>query len=394
MQRALAFALLAKGQTLLSNVSWSDDCVAASNIITQLGAKVKQLSAKQLLIDSDGLAPLSSDIRCGESGLALRLFAMLAALCNQKMTMQGRGSLLKRPIDFFEKNLPLFGVEARTANGYLPMSLNGELLHADVQLSGAEGSQYITGLLVALSQVSGRSRIRVQNLTSRPYIDLTISMMRDFGVHIAEPAPNEFIIEGIQTFRAQPYSVEGDWSGAAFWLVAGALNGSITVKGLDDNSVQGDKAILEALKQAGAHITTTPEGLLVQKNKLKGFAFDATHCPDLFPPLAALAIHCEGVTEITGIERLTHKESNRALTIREEFSKLGADIHLENNKMYIRGGIKPTSRVKVSSRNDHRIAMGLAIAARGIMLEMTEAEAVTKSYPNFFEDLQSLILLD
>ncbi|RYZ59011.1 MAG: 3-phosphoshikimate 1-carboxyvinyltransferase, partial [Chitinophagaceae bacterium] len=186
------------------------------------------------------------------------------------------------------------------------------------------------------------------------------------------------------------YAVEGDWSGGAFLLVAGAVAGDLVVKGLNVFSTQADKAVLQALMQAGANISIEESQIYVRKSRLKPFHFNATDCPDLFPPLVALAAYCEGTSVIEGVHRLTHKESNRALTLQEEFAKMGVTITFQDDLMLIKGGEGVKGAV-VHSRHDHRIAMACAVAALGAENEVTieEAEAVNKSYPQFWEHLQA-----
>ncbi|HUQ97596.1 MAG TPA: hypothetical protein VM010_08020, partial [Chitinophagaceae bacterium] len=187
------------------------------------------------------------------------------------------------------------------------------------------------------------------------------------------------------------YYVEGDWSGAAFLLVAGAVAGSVTVKGLDTSSTQADKAILQALVQAGAVMSVQEKEITVSTTALKPFQFNATDCPDLFPPLVSLAAHCNGRSVIEGVNRLAHKESNRALTLQEEFGKMDVRIDLQDDLMIIHGGNKIAGAV-VHSHHDHRIAMACAIA--GLIAEsavaIDMAEAVNKSYPQFWEHMQQL----
>jgi len=238
--------------------------------------------------------------------------------------------------------------------------------------------------------------IKVRDLKSKPYIDLTLDMMEKFGLRVPENINyEEFIFheDGRKEpdLRTRDYTVEGDWSGGAFLLVAGAIAGSITVRGLDRSSTQADKAILDALMSANAAIAMEAKGIKVRSGEMNGFNFDATDCPDLFPPLVALAAYCKGDSSIKGVGRLAHKESNRALTLQEEFGKMGVKIDLNEDSMVIHGGGKVSGAV-VHSRHDHRIAMALTIAALKAQGEtvVEEAQAVKKSYPDFYSDLQSL----
>jgi 3-phosphoshikimate 1-carboxyvinyltransferase len=205
----------------------------------------------------------------------------------------------------------------------------------------------------------------------------------------------EFIFHSESThdspFTTHEYTVEGDWSGGAFLLVAGAIAGPITVRGLDLSSTQADRAIVDAMMDANAAIAMEAKGIKIHPGGLKGFQFDANDCPDLFPPLVALAAYCKGRTTIKGVSRLVHKESNRALTLQDEFDKMGVLIKLERDEMLIQGnGI--VKGADVHSHHDHRIAMACAVAGLKATSEMVieEAMAVKKSYPDFYNDLKSL----
>ena len=234
--------------------------------------------------------------------------------------------------------------------------------------------------------------ITVINLKSKPYIDLTLQMMKHFGYNVENGNYEYFTVLPINGSTNNPinYTVEGDWSGAAFLLVAGAIAGNITVTGLDVFSTQGDKAILQALIMAKANLSVTEKEIVVSFGRLEAFHFNATDCPDLFPPLVALAAYCNGTSVIEGVHRLAHKESNRALTLQEEFGKMGVEIRLQDDLMLIAGGtVKGTI---VHSNHDHRIAMACAVAALKATGETTiaDAEAINKSYPDFYEHLKML----
>jgi len=396
MQRACAAALLKKGQIVLHNPGVSADDEAALNIIRQLGATVEKLEDK-IVINSNGVQPINDEINCGESGLSSRMFTSIAALSSTTITVTGRGSLTKRPFSFFTEVLPQLGVECKSNEGFLPLQITGPLQPKNIEIDGSLSSQFLTGLLLAYSAAGANDvTITVQNLNSKPYIDLTLQVMKDFGMSLPQNNNYEnfsFQHQQVNSSTAQPfnYSIEGDWSGGAFLLVAGAVAGDIIVKGLDVFSTQADKAVLQPLMQCGASISIEETQIHVHKAPLKPFHFNATDCPDLFPPLVALAAYCQGKSVIEGVNRLTHKESNRALTLQEEFAKMGVQIDLQDDLMIVHGGGK-INGAEVHSRHDHRIAMACAVAALGADGETTidEAEAVNKSYPQFWEHLQKL----
>jgi 3-phosphoshikimate 1-carboxyvinyltransferase len=396
MQRACAAALLRKGETIIRNPGVSNDDKAALGVIQALGAIVENFQDVSLKITSDGVKPIADTVNCGESGLGIRMFAPIVALSEKEITIQGEGSLLSRPMNFFDEVLPQLAVQMTSNNGRLPLKLKGPLEPMNITIDGSLSSQFLTGLLLAYSASDAKDvTITVNNLRSKPYVDLTLAVMEEFNLKEPENENYEAFYFGSETSNYEPifndYTIEGDWSGGAFLLVAGAIAGDIKIEGLDIASTQADKAVLKALIDCGCKILIEEKQIEIGPNKLKAFEFDATDCPDLFPPLVALASYCEGTTEIEGVQRLTHKESNRALTLQEEFGKLGIEIELQENKMLIKGGTG-VQGAHVHSRHDHRIAMACAVAALKAEGEtvIDDAEAVNKSYPNFYEHLRSL----
>jgi len=394
MQRACALALLHNGKTIISNAGKSNDDLAAIHIIKVLGARVEWVDDNTLSIDNSfPNNNIQGSIDCGESGLSLRMFTFIAALLDKEITITGTGSLLDRHIDLFEKVLPQLGVSIKTNNGKLPITIKGPLKPKDITIDGSVSSQYLTGLLMACAKVSSEPvTITATSLKSKPYIDLTLQMMKHFGWNIENNDYSIFNIKSsiLNKSRVINYTVEGDWSSASFLLVAGAIGGAITVKGLDTDSAQADKEILTVLRQAGANVEITSDAINVSRGELSAFTFDATDCPDLFPPLVTLASYCKGTSTITGIERLKHKESNRASSLKQEFAKMGIQITIQNNIMSIEGG--GIRSAEVASHNDHRIAMCCAVAAVGGKGPITihNAEVVNKSYPGFYPILAGL----
>ena len=394
MQRACAAALLHHGKTQIFNPGHSNDDLAAIDVIQKLGAKV-QSHTDHLEVNSNGVQPIGPEMNCGESGLGIRMFTPIAALSNQPITIQGKGSLVKRPMHFFDEIFPSLGVQIQSNNGYLPIAIQGPLKPVDITVDGSLSSQFLTGLLMAYASAGASdSTIHVNQLKSKPYIDLTLAVLKHFGWEVNHQQHEQFTFKSrVKVNETIQYTVEGDWSGAAFLLVAGAIAGPITVKGLQLNSTQADKAVMNALTSANAAITFKEDNIIIGANEdgLKAFDFDATDCPDLFPPLVALASLCKGVTTIKGVNRLAHKESDRGITLQTEFAKLGVTIILEGDLMKIEG-IEKIQANTVFSQHDHRIAMACGVAALRATgpIEITEAEAINKSYTDFFEHLQHL----
>lgn len=396
MQRACAAALLKKGESIINNPGHSNDDKAAISIIKALGATVEE-NGNKLLIKSNGVSPVKKEIDCGESGLSIRMFTPIVALSDKEIAINGSGSLATRPMDFFDKVLPELGVKIKSNHGKLPLKIHGPLKPSDIEIDGSLSSQFLTGLLMAYSAAGAKDVfIKVENLKSRPYIDLTLDVMKQFGFNTPDNRNyEEFIFRENASSNYKPqttnYTVEGDWSGGAFLLVAGAIAGPITIRGLDLSSTQADKTIVDALMMANAGIAMEAKGIKIHSAKMTGFDFDATDCPDLFPPLVALAAYCKGRTTIKGVSRLTHKESNRSASLQQEFGKMGVKIDLEDDQMVIHG-TENVKGAKVHSHHDHRIAMACAVAALKADAEtiIEDAQAVNKSYPDFYEHLRQL----
>ncbi|MHA4809801.1 3-phosphoshikimate 1-carboxyvinyltransferase [Flavitalea flava] len=415
MQRACAAALLTGGETIIHNPGNSNDDQAAIGVIRALGALVEVLEDGSLKVRSayTSGSSIARVVNCGESGLGIRMFAPIIALSDQPVTVNGEGSLLTRPLDFFDEIFPQLGIQVASHNGRLPLLIQGPLKPRNIAIDGSLSSQFLTGLLMAFAAAGAADvSIRVNNLKSKPYIDLTLQVMRHFGWQVENRNYEEFyfpiasvLADAGLTVPANAglspsagsgaevlsYTVEGDWSGGAFLLVAGAISGRITIKGLDIQSTQADKAILQALSDCGAGLSIRDREIEIGPGPLKAFHFNATDCPDLFPPLVALASFCAGTTVIGGVSRLAHKESNRGLTLQEEFAKMGVSIDLQDDLMLIKGG-NGIKGATVHSRHDHRIAMACAVAALRSEGDTTieEAQAINKSYPDFYAHLQKL----
>jgi 3-phosphoshikimate 1-carboxyvinyltransferase len=397
MQRACAAALVRKGISILRNPGHSNDDMAALGIIKNLGANIEEQPDGSLIIESNGICPISNALHCGESGLSIRMFTLLAACAAQEIQITGAGSLAVRPMDFFDTVLPQLGVRVRSNGGRLPLSVQGPVVPANIKVDGSLSSQFLTGLLMAYAASEAKDAvITVHDLKSRPYIDLTLQVMHDFGLQVPGNLQyHQFVFDGIKPEHAATidYTVEGDWSGAAFLLVAGAIAGAVHVHGIYHTSRQADKRIVDALLDAGGYVHVGADSVDVRRQHLEAFVFDATDCPDLFPPLVALACVCRGITEIRGLKRLKHKESDRGITLQEEFAKLNVQIDLDGDIMRVHG--ETALRVlnsTLNSHHDHRIAMAVAVAAlrSDIEVSIRNADAINKSYPDFWHHFASL----
>ena len=332
----------------------------------------------------------SNVLDCIESGNTSKFIIPVAAALGKNVTITGSGRLPERPIDEYLRILPKHGVKC-TSQGGLPLTIEGKLEPGKYEVAGNISSQYITGLLLALPILDGDSEIFLTTeLQSKPYVDMTIKVMSDFGVDIKE-TENGYFIKGNQTYQKRDYIVEGDWSQAAFFLVAGAINGDITLKGLKMDSTQGDKEIVNILKRFGADISINEDGIHVKKSDLKGIEINASDFPDTVPSIAVASAFANGTTIISGAERLKFKESDRIESVVSNLKRFGVDVTEKQDGMIINGG-KGINGASLEGYNDHRILMAFSVmasCAEGVT-SITEAQSINKTYPSFFEDYNFL----
>ena len=384
MQRAIVAGLLAGGRSVITNPSFCEDSKAALNVAVDLGAEVEV--EKNRVVISGGFDPVGNILNCGESGLGLRMFSAVAALSEKEITLVGQGTLKSRSVAMIEKPLTDLGARITSIQGKLPVTVCGPLTGGKTIVDGSLSSQFLTGLLMVLPLVEKDSELIVNNLKSRFYIDLTIKVLNDFGIKLINDNYEHFFIQGGQLYRSREYDIEGDWSGAALLLVAGAIGGEVEIENMDINSSQADRRILDVLEQFGVRIAPGINTIRVTKAEMKPFNFDATDSPDLFPPLVVLASYAKGESMIKGVSRLAGKESNRAEALIEEFTKVGIKIETDGDCMIVHGGA--VTGGTINSRNDHRIAMAAAVAGVGAggNINIQGYECISKSYPDFFTD--------
>jgi len=387
--RAIISALLSDGETKIINPSFCSDGLTALNAAKQLGASI--IVKKNEILIKVGNKNQTTFINCAESGLLIRILSAVSPLLTDNIELIAEGSLKKRKLGNIESVFKQLGIDCKTNNDYPPIKIRGRYKEVkQINLNASTGSQILTGLLMALPLVSFNSQINVENLKSKPYIDLTIDLINKFGIVIDNYDYKKFEIKSNQKYKSGTYDIEGDWSGAAFMLVAGAIKGEVVINNLDINSKQGDKIILNVLRKAGADVLIDDNSIRVSKSELLSFDFDASDYPDLIPPLTVLALNCEGKSKIKGVHRLLHKESNRLNALMKEFISLGVKIRLGNDTMIIEKS--KLAGNNVDSHNDHRIAMALAIAGLNSEgeIRIDNDSCVNKSYPNFFNDLKSI----
>jgi len=391
MQRLIAAALLAEGESWIRNPSDAEDCWAALSIAAGLGADV-EVGSDAIRIKG-GFHPRSDTLGVGESGLGMRMFSPIAALHDAPLTLVAEGTLCRRPMMEIAEMLSPAGVDVQLEDGHAPVALRGPLRGGEFHLDGSLSSQFLTGLLMALPHAQGDSVVNVRNLMSRPYVDMTMDVLQDVGIALHHEDHARFTIPGGQRFQPFDQTVAGDWSAGAFLLVLAALAGDpfLEIDGLGNTPTQADQAVTGAMLLSGAKMMRTDTGIRVDRGRRKGFRFDATHCPDLFPPLAAYAAFCKGPTTLTGLHRLTFKETNRGEAIADEFGKAGVRVELkpdEDAMVVYPGAVKSAT---FDGRDDHRMVMaGAILGLAGAPMEIMGVEAVEKSYPAFFDDLSEV----
>ncbi len=391
-QRVLACALLNPFETTIIGLGLSDDEQAVLKALDVCGAEIRSIE-NQLVIRGINMAVLSSrQLSISESGLASRMLTPLMALTHEPITIQGHGSILNRPMYFFEEILPKLNVQISNDDGKLPLTVCGPLIPKNITVNGSLSSQFITGLIMAYvgSPLTKNEVITVENPTSIPYIELTIQTLQDFG-HDVKFDGSQIHFNGPYKWKETEIQIEGDWSSAAFFMVAAALFGSITFENLSIDSTQADTAILHVLESFGAEIIIEENSVSVKKKDLRSFHFDATNAPDLFPILAVLAAYGTETSSIKGVHRLFSKESNRAEVILSEFSKFGLKMNIENDTLFIEPQTSYTGAI-IDPHDDHRIVMAAAIFALGAKDKTTllHPEVCAKSFPSFFEVLESI----
>lgn len=390
--RAIICAALANGISRIDNIAYSQDILTTIKGMQALGAKI---ITHDDFIEVTGIGKPNTceaqEIFCNESGSTLRFFIPIFSLTDQPITFTGQGRLMDRPQSVYENIFKEQGLSFVHQNGTI--SIDGALKGGEYILDGNVSSQFISGLLFALPLCSESSTIIVKEpFESRSYVSLTMQMLEHFGIEVEFTDSNTIYIKGRQEYHSGCYSVEGDFSQLAFFACLAALNNNLEVCGIHHNSRQGDKVIMKLLKQSGVSFKESVNGYKIDKSDVFGSEIDLADCPDLGPILCVLAAFANGSTHIKNAGRLRIKESDRIAAMECELKKLGVNIRSEENDIYIEGQSSYQGSVAFDSHNDHRIAMSLAIASTLCDKPCTiqGAEAVSKSYPQFFDDLMRL----
>jgi len=398
--RLIICALLAQGTSQIDNVVLSDDLKATLGACEALGARIRIedssafINRKRVIITSSGETRVVHPvIDCIESGTTARFIMPISRLCEDPVTLTGRGRLVTRPFEIYKSLLPEKGVRYADENGKMPIRLSGRLQPGEYDLRGDISSQFISGLLIALPFLEGDSLLRISgSLESRPYVEMTLDALKQFDIAIEHSDDFKvFKIRGNQRARARSLAVEGDWSQAAFFCILGAVSGEIAIDGLKESSLQGDRVIQDIVRDMGAKTVWEQNTLKVSPGSLRSIQVDVSQCPDLVPAVAVGAALCPGRSAITNAQRLRLKESDRLRAVCTELNKLGAHV-IEDEDSLVIHGVEHFKGAIVDGWNDHRIVMALAIASSCCegTVEINGFEAVSKSYPEFWHDFKLL----
>ncbi|MGL5820846.1 MAG: 3-phosphoshikimate 1-carboxyvinyltransferase [Sarcina sp.] len=392
--RAVICASLAKGESIISNIDLSDDIIATMEAMKSLGAKIDKIDNKTYKIDGSNtfMNLQNTVIDCNESGSTLRFLVPLSIVKENTVKFIGKGNLGKRPLDIYYDIFKKQGIKYSYENDVLNLNISGQIKGEIFNILGNISSQFISGLMFALPLLDNDSKIIITTeLESKGYLDLTLSMLERFGITIINNNYKEFIISGRQKYKPFDYRVEGDYSQAAFYLVAGFLGSKVGIRDLDLESLQGDKEAIEILENMGGRIVIENKTIGVCKSSEEESIIDASGCPDVIPVIAVAAALTKGTTKIINAKRLRIKECDRLSAIAMELNKLGAKVYEFEDSLVIEG-VEVLSGSRVSSHDDHRIAMSMAIASTkcngDIILD--NPNCVSKSYPDFWNDFESL----
>lgn len=390
--RAIICASLAKGRSKITNIAFSEDVLTTIEGMKNLGAKI---DCYDDFVIVDGIYnlenPVNNQIDCNESGSTLRFFVPIFSLTNQEITFWGKNRLLIRPQEIYREIFTSRNLEFSQDTEKL--IIKGSLKPDIYTLNGDVSSQFISGLLFALPLLSGDSEIHIKEpYESRSYVDLTLQMLNEFGIDIKYTDNNTLFIKGNQSYLAHNHEVEGDFSQFGFFGCLGAINNTLNCIGLNHNSLQGDKEMVDILKNAGVKIEEITGGYQIFKSTINPLKIDLANCPDLGPILSVLCANSTGDCEIFNASRLRIKESDRILAMETELKKFGIELSSTNDEVFIKGQSSFDTNSELSGHKDHRIVMALAILATISKkpIVISEAEYIKKSYPHFFEDLAKL----
>jgi 3-phosphoshikimate 1-carboxyvinyltransferase len=386
-QRCLILAALSNKPTKLIGLDQSEDISAMLACIQELGARYDNETSTVHPATVELRENISLNVQ--ESGFALRTLAFVAMAFTKKLTLDGTGSILQRDHSQLCHILQQIGFTVESNGAKLPINIRGTANFKHITVNGEAGSQAISGLFLLAPFLEQDSLVSIESLKSKPYLEMTIARMRDFGIVLQAVNEDSYHIRGNQLIEKNEVHIEGDWSGAANPIVGAAISGKLELHGLNRHSLQADRQILQVIQDFGATITWKDDVLFIHQSKTNSpFEINISDCPDLFPILVVLACAANGTSRIIGINRLQNKESDRLSVMCEVLEKFQMTYQLDSTEIFINGNGRVAGG-EIDTQNDHRIAMAATIAAciARNSIQLTDASCVAKSYPKFFTDL-------
>lgn len=390
--RVILAAALSEGTSHIKNIEYSEDIKATLKAAESFGAKIEQNKDQVTITGTKNPKPINKTIDCNESGSTIRFLIPILAQTGEEITFTGKKRLMERPQQIYreifqENNLKFHQTEEE-------IKIKGPLKSGTYTIRGDVSSQFITGLLYALPLAEKSSTIKIiPPFESKSYVNLTIQVLKQFGIKIKWVDNYTLEIQGNQQYKPQDVTVEGDWSNAAFPAVLGVLTQDIILKGLKKDTEQGDSAIIKILQQSGAKITEQNGTYQFQESQLKSSTIDLSDCPDLGPVLMTFAAFCQGTTTFINAGRLRIKESDRIEAIAQELEKFGITVEqIDKETVKITGKKLKQPDCEINSHNDHRIVMACTVGAlsAGMKITIQNSQAVAKSWPSFFEQIEKI----
>lgn len=395
--RAIILASLARDTSVIKNALLSDDTLHTINALRTFSVAIEQKGSTLTITGTAGnLKASKAPVDLGNSGTSMRLLTAVAAMAYGKTILTGSDRLKERPMSDLLSSLRNLGITVSSihGDGCPPIEITGSKIKGGkVKITASLSSQFVSALLLIAPFAKSETEIIVRGLLrSKPYVNLTIQLMERFGIRVHNDDHEAFIIPPNQTYLAQEYKVEGDYSSGGYFLAAAAItDGKVTVSNLSPHSAQGDKYLLEILKRMGCAVKINSDRIIVERvDKLQAVSIDMADYPDIVQTVAGIAAYAEGKTHITNIGHLTHKETDRIKDTAEELSRIGVKTDYSKNSLTIIGG-RPKGGI-VDTHGDHRMAMSMAVAALAAEKPtiIKNANVVSKSYPHFFEDLKKI----
>tara|TARA_Y100000310_G_scaffold345136_2_gene462107 strand:- start:1848 stop:3128 length:1281 start_codon:yes stop_codon:yes gene_type:complete len=397
--RALFMAALTNGKTILLNPLLAEDQIYAINALKAFGVEIELVEGNAIVHGKGADLTLpSEEIFVGNSGVTARFITTFASLAPEGQIIVSGDKRMQsgRPIQDLLDALAPLGIKARSmkGNGCLPIEVEGNSFQGGkTKLSGKISSQYFSSILISAPHAKEKVEIEtVGELRSKPYIDITIDLMKEFGVTAINNEYKNFTVKAGQSYVPKEYKVEGDYSNAAYFFAAAAITqGKVEVTNLNPTSAQGDKFFVECLQKMGCSVENKENSIVVQGKALNGITVDMSDYPDIVPPLAVVAAFAEGTTIISNIEHLRYKECDRLEATATELKKLGAEVETTRDSLKVTGNAFALKGAEIETYNDHRMAMSFAIAGLKVSgIKVNDPACVKKSFPNFFDKLKEL----